>query len=43
MPLEVTPRLMQNFSEHILKVYGIINGRLIEQKLEKEIQLLQKR
>lgn len=41
----ITPRIeeRQRSIEHILKVHGIINGRLVKQKLEKEIELLQKK
>lgn len=40
-----TPRIeeRQRSIEHILKVHGILNGRLANEKLEKEIQILQKK
>ncbi|MEB8114274.1 terminase small subunit [Staphylococcus saprophyticus] len=40
-----TPRIeeRQRSIEHILKVHGILNGRLVNEKLEKEIQILQKK
>ncbi|WP_436950209.1 terminase small subunit [Staphylococcus xylosus] len=41
----ITPRFeeRQRSIEHILKVHGILNGRLANEKLEKEIQILQKK
>ncbi|WP_404475716.1 terminase small subunit [Staphylococcus pseudoxylosus] len=41
----ITPRIeeRQRSIEHILKVHGILNGRLANVKLEKEIQILQKK
>ncbi|MCD8851650.1 terminase small subunit [Staphylococcus xylosus] len=41
----ITPRIeeRQRSIEHILKVHGILNGRLANEKLEKEIQILQKK
>lgn len=41
----ITPRIeeRQRSIEHILKVHGILNGRLANEKLEKEIQMLQKK
>lgn len=41
----VTPRIeeRQKSIEHILKVHGVLNGRLANEKIEKEIQMLQKK
>lgn len=41
----ITPRIeeRQRSIEHILKVHGILNGRLANEKLAKEIEVLQKK
>lgn len=41
----ITPKIeeRQRSIEHILKVHGILNGRLANEKLEKEIEVLQKK
>lgn len=41
----ITPRIeeRQRSIEHILKVHGILNGRLANEKIQKEIEVLQKK